>query len=308
MAQTNGMDTATTNTTTAPLQQSTSSTKPAIVPGERIDLFAYTEDELLQDHALTYYQILNVPEYASQDDVKKAYRRTSLRYHPDKSGRGEEDYVFLAVKQAYDTLLDHAKRQAYDSTVVPFDDHIPPNRATLLQDPLLLYKDDDFYETFEPVFLRNLRFDLRMRPDLNKKNGRNNNSNNNNGNSKPKPPPCNADTPLAQVHAFYEYWIHFESWRDFSSTAAEELQVSEHELENAESRHEKRWYQNQIDKRAKQLKRQEVSRISTLVERAMEADPRLRQERADKVRQKEEAVAERQRQKDLEHSRSAAGA
>ena len=260
---------------------------------DRIDLFEYSEEQLLQDKELTHYQVLNLSEYATPDEVKKAYRRTSLKYHPDKTGRGDDDYVFLAVKDAYDTLMDHGKRQAYDSTVVPFDDHIPAARAALLQDPLLEYSDDDFYDTFRPVFERNMRFDLRLRPDLNRKsNGRNNNNN------KPRKPPVlgDADTPLDQVHSFYEYWIHFESWRDFSATAADELQV-EQELENAESRHEKRWYQKEIDKRAKQLKRQEMGRLSTLVERAMEADPRLRQERADKVRLKEEALEERQRQK-----------
>lgn len=266
---------------------------------ERIDLFEYSEEQLLEEKELTHYQILNVPEYASQDEIKKAYRRTSLKYHPDKTGRGDDDYVFLAVKQAHDTLFDNAKRQAYDSTVIPFDDHIPAPRASLLQDPLLLYKDDDFYDTFGPVFQRNLRFDLRLRPDLNKKSatgGRNSNSSNN----KSRKPPSlgHAETPIEQVHAFYEYWIHFESWRDFSTAAADELQM-EQNLENAESRYEKRWYQKEIDKRAKQLKRQEMGRISTLVERAMEADPRLREERAEKLRQKEEAAAARQRQKEL---------
>jgi len=274
-------------------------------PQQRIDLFEYTEEQLLgEDQALTHYQILNVPEHASQDDIKKAYRRTSLKYHPDKTGRDENDYVFLAVKHAHDTLFDHAKRQAYDSTVVPFDDQIPASRDKLLQDSLLLYKDDDFYDTFGPVFQRNLRFDLRLRPDLNKKNGRGS-SNSNNG--KPAAPPelGDADTPLDQVHAFYEYWVHFESWRDFSAAAADELKIDQ-ELENAESRYEKRWYQKEIEKRAKQLKRQEMNRISTLVERAMEADPRLRKERADQIAAKEQAALEKERQKELQQQQKQA--
>ena len=269
---------------------------------QRIDLFEYTEEQLLgEDQELTHYQILNVPEHASQDDIKKAYRRTSLKYHPDKTGRDENDYVFLAVKHAHDTLFDHAKRQAYDSTVVPFDDQIPASRDKLLQDSLLLYKDEDFYDTFGPVFQRNLRFDLRLRPDLNKKSGRSSN------NGKPAAPPQlgDADTPLEQVHAFYEYWVHFESWRDFSAAAADELKIDQ-ELENAESRYEKRWYQKEIEKRAKQLKRQEMNRISTLVERAMEADPRLRKERADQIAAKEQAALEKERQKEMQQQQKKA--
>lgn len=72
------------------------------------------------------------------------------------------------------------------------------------------------------------------------------------------------------------------------------METTEH-LENAESRYEKRWYQNQIDKRAKKLKQQEQARITTLVERAMAADPRLIQERKRLLEEKE------QRQRQREH-------
>lgn len=240
----------------------------------------------------------------------------------------------MAVKAAYDTLFDHAKRQGYDSTVLPFDDSIPPARATLLQQQqqqqssdntssLQLYKDEDFYDTFGPVFLRNLRFDARLRPDLgnnsnssssngssSKSSGSFNKKNNNGGSTKPKEPPVLGDaaTGLDQVHTFYEYWIHFESWRDFSAQAADELKVGEHELENAESRFEKRWIQKEIDKRARILKRAEMARVQQLVERAMECDPRLRRERQEQVQAKERAAAERARLKENEALEAAAAA
>lgn len=215
------------------------------------------------------------------------------RYHPDKTGRGDDDYVFLAVKKAYDVLSDHTKRSAYDSTALKFDDSIPPARSQLLEDPLLLYKDEDFYGLFGPVFERNLRFDANLRPDapgLAKKKNRNNKAVGKNF----KPPTLGDEsTPMEEVHKFYEYWIHFESWRDFTAQATEELQV-ENELENAESRFEKRWLQREIDKRAKQLKTKENGRIHTLVERAMEADPRMRRERLEQKLAKERAKQERE--------------
>lgn len=260
-----------------------------------INLFDYTEEQLLQDHELTHYDILNLSEYATPDDVKKAYRKASLKYHPDKTGRGDDDYVFLAVKAAYDTLMDHAKRQAYDSTVIPFDDAIPPARSSLFaESSMLLYTDDDFYDTFGPVFQRNLRFDARLRPDLATKKASFTKSTGKAASSKPKAPPTigTDDTPIEQVNEFYDYWVRFESWRDFSAQAADELQV-ENELENAESRFEKRWIQKEVDKRAKQLKKQEMQRIHTLVERAMEADPRLRRERQAAAERKEKARQER---------------
>jgi DnaJ family protein C protein 2 len=262
-------------------------------------LFDYSEDQLFADHPeLTHYEILNCPEFATQDEIKKAYRKASLKYHPDKTGRDSEDYVFLAVKAAHDTLFDTLKRQAYDSTTMPFDDGIPAERSKLLEDKALKYQDDHFYDTFGPVFLRNLRFDSRLRPDVVNKKKKNSNKKGGNG-GKPQKAPKLGDADSAesvdmkQVHAFYEYWIHFESWRDFSAQAADELQV-ENELENAESRFEKRWIQKEIDKRCKQLKRAEMARIQLLVTRAMEADPRIRKERQELIEAKEK------QKKDLE--------
>ena len=255
---------------------------------KKVNLFDFTEEQLLKEHALTHYEILNLPEYASHDDVKKAYRRTSLKYHPDKTGRGDDDYVFLAVKAAYDALSDSAKRQAYDSTAMPFDDSIPPARQE--------YSEQEFYSTFGPVFTRNLRFDLNLRPE-NKKNNKNSNGKKQEGGKrshKNLPTIGDENTPIEEVHAFYDYWTRFESWRDFSQTAADELEV---EMENVESRYEKRWLSKEVEKRAKQLKRKENARVQTLVERAMEADPRLRRERKARLQAKEEAAREKEAEK-----------
>jgi DnaJ family protein C protein 2 len=77
--------------------------------------------------------------------------------------------------------------------------------------------------------------------------------------------------------------------------ASRELETQD-QLENAESRYEKRWYQKEIDRKAKKLKLQEQSRITTLVERAMAADPRLQQEKERLLKEKEE----KQRRKEQE--------
>ncbi|GKZ01027.1 hypothetical protein MPSEU_001054100 [Mayamaea pseudoterrestris] len=258
--------------------------------GKPASLFDYTEDELMDDNKLTHYEILNVPHHATPDQVKKAYRKSSLKYHPDKTGRGQEDYVFLAVKRAYDHLMDPVKRQAYDSTVLFFDETVPPPREKLLADAALMYTDDDFYGLFGPIFERNLRFDARLRPDIQSKAKT---SAKRKSFQLSKPPQLgDANTPMIEVHSFYEYWIHFESWRDFSAQAADELEV-ENDLENAESRYEKRWIQQQVDKRAKQLKKAELNRIQLLVERAMDADPRLRLEKQAEREAKEKAKQDR---------------
>lgn len=122
-----------------------------------IDLFSLSEKDL---EALDYYKVLHLPFKATltPDDVKKAYRKACLKYHPDKSGRGEEDAVFLKVKAAFDILS--TQKLAYDSTEMPFDETIPDETT------------DDFFEDFGSCFERNLHFDARLLPTANKKSNR----------------------------------------------------------------------------------------------------------------------------------------
>jgi DnaJ family protein B protein 6 len=67
------------------------------------------------DHA---YQVLGVPEDASEDQIKKAYRKLALKHHPDKQstdeGRQQAHVVFAKISNAYELLSDPNKRQEYD--------------------------------------------------------------------------------------------------------------------------------------------------------------------------------------------------
>ena len=62
--------------------------------------------------AQDYYQTLGVSKSASQDDIKKAYRRLAHEHHPDKGGGNEEK--FKQVSEAYQVLSDPDKRRQYD--------------------------------------------------------------------------------------------------------------------------------------------------------------------------------------------------
>ncbi|MDF2964656.1 MAG: molecular chaperone DnaJ [Rickettsiaceae bacterium] len=62
-----------------------------------------------------YYQILSVSKGASEEDLKKAYRKLAMQYHPDKNpGDSAAEQKFKEINEAYDVLKDPQKRAAYD--------------------------------------------------------------------------------------------------------------------------------------------------------------------------------------------------
>jgi molecular chaperone DnaJ len=62
-----------------------------------------------------YYQVLGVPRNATEDAVKKAYRRLAMKYHPDRNPDDKEaEERFKEAKEAYEILTDAQKRAAYD--------------------------------------------------------------------------------------------------------------------------------------------------------------------------------------------------
>lgn len=68
----------------------------------------------------SYYDILGVSKDASEEEIKKAYRRQSLQYHPDKNKDPSAYGKFQKIGEAYETLSDKDKRNEYDGVGNPF--------------------------------------------------------------------------------------------------------------------------------------------------------------------------------------------
>lgn len=65
---------------------------------------------------MDYYATLGVPKGASQDEIKKAYRKLAVKYHPDKNaGDKAAEEKFKTISEAYAVLSDKEKRQQYDT-------------------------------------------------------------------------------------------------------------------------------------------------------------------------------------------------
>eukprot|EP00002_Diphylleia_rotans_P033461 TRINITY_DN7115_c0_g2_i1.p1 TRINITY_DN7115_c0_g2~~TRINITY_DN7115_c0_g2_i1.p1 ORF type:complete len:454 (+),score=142.02 TRINITY_DN7115_c0_g2_i1:617-1978(+) len=123
---------------------------------------------------------------------------------------------------------------------------------------------DDFFKVYSPVFFRNAKW------------------------STEKPVPLLGDdsTPYNKVEAFYNFWMEFKSWREFTAE-------DDYDPETASCREERRWMERQNEKERTKKKKDENARIRRLVELAYKKDPRIARKKAADIEAKEKKKQEK---------------
>lgn len=61
-----------------------------------------------------YYRTLGLAKGATEEEIKKAYRKLALRYHPDKNKAAGAEEKFKEIAEAYEVLSDKSKREIFD--------------------------------------------------------------------------------------------------------------------------------------------------------------------------------------------------
>jgi hypothetical protein len=90
-----------------------------------------------------FYAILGVSPSASESEIKKAFRRLAVQYHPDKNPLAEAKHLFQEINEAYDVLGDPEKRALYDARRAnPF--------AEILSEPVQPKHRDPAYRRTRP--------------------------------------------------------------------------------------------------------------------------------------------------------------
>lgn len=65
---------------------------------------------------MTYYELLNIKNNATIEEIKKAYREKVLLFHPDVNKQPNAENIFISIQGAYKILSDTEKRRKYDAT------------------------------------------------------------------------------------------------------------------------------------------------------------------------------------------------
>lgn len=89
-----------------------------------------------------YYRVLEIPQNARQEEIKKAYRKLAMQYHPDKNtGNPYAVQYFREIQEAYDVLSNPVKRSEYHQARGQFGSHLARNEPPVAPSADLIYQE-----------------------------------------------------------------------------------------------------------------------------------------------------------------------
>ncbi|EGC29219.1 hypothetical protein DICPUDRAFT_99900 [Dictyostelium purpureum] len=146
--ETDGSSTTTTTTTTS--SKTTQTTETINEPAKP----KYTAEQVAAIKRIrackSFYEVLEIPKTATENEIKKAYRKLALQMHPDKNHAPGSDDAFKIVTQAFSCLSDSNKRQTYD---LHGSEDTPINRSPFTRGGGVYYDDE-----FSPEDIFNMFF------------------------------------------------------------------------------------------------------------------------------------------------------
>lgn len=207
-----------------------------------------------QDH----YRVLGLESLrykATPHQIKKAHKAKVLKHHPDKqkqnSGKNieKEKNFFACITKAFEQLSNPAKKMSFDSVDPTFKDAVPA-----INDK----NKTGFFKVFGDAFERNERWSVK----------------------KKVPKLGDLETTWEDVNSFYNFWYEFDSWREYGYE-------DEENKETAQDRDERRWIEKQNKAVRIKKKKEEVTRVRSLVDNAYACDPRILKFEQEKKNKKE---------------------
>ena len=102
-----------------------------------------------------HYETLGVSQNASDAEIKKAYRKLSLQYHPDRNNNADAQDKIREINDAYDTIGDSSKRKQYDMELKFGDNpfaHLAGGNMPFMRMPTAHDSDGDIGELFSALF------------------------------------------------------------------------------------------------------------------------------------------------------------
>ncbi|KAG8718170.1 hypothetical protein FRC09_013066 [Ceratobasidium sp. 395] len=226
-----------------------------------------SEDLLMRDpkewKSQDHYAVLGLSHLrfrATPDQIKIANRKKVLKHHPDKKSglpghNSNDDAFFKCIAKAYEILSNPEKRRQFDS-VDPYYEVLEGDVPT--QGDIAKQPPEAFFKEFGPIFDREARFSKKQ----------------------PVPPLGPIDAPKAEVEEFYNFWYNFDSWRSF--------EYKDKEInEGSDNRDDKRYTDKKNRTERARRKKDDNTRLRTLVDMAMAVDPRIK-----RIKQEEKEARE----------------